>query len=75
MDFVRRRGGLGAENFFNRMLNLSVSVINLCTHDMLQFDSATSNVDVTMVANIQNFEEQCVPAPVQELQEPLNLAH
>lgn len=43
--------------------------------DVLQFDSATSNVDVTMVANIQNFEEQCVPTPVQELQEPLNLAH
>ncbi|VVC39336.1 BTB/POZ domain,Zinc finger C2H2-type,SKP1/BTB/POZ domain [Cinara cedri] len=40
-----------------------------------KFDSPTSNVDVTMVANIQNFEEQCVPAPVQELQEPLNLAH
>lgn len=42
---------------------------------VFQLDSPTGNVDVTMVANIQNFEEQCVPAPVQELQEPLNLAH
>lgn len=40
-----------------------------------KFDSSTNNVDVTMVANIQNYGEQCVPVPVQELQEPLNLAH
>ncbi|XP_050522427.1 zinc finger protein 90-like [Daktulosphaira vitifoliae] len=40
-----------------------------------KFDPQTNNVDVTMVANIQNYEEQCVPVPVQELQEPLNLAH
>lgn len=57
------------------MLNSSASVIKLFNRDVLQFDLATSNVDVTMVANIQNFEEQFVPTTVQEVQEPLNLAH
>jgi len=47
-----------------------LTIVKFC---VLQFDSPTSNVDITMVTDIQNFNGQFVT--VEEFQEPLNLAH